>query len=144
MSTKNLIIEHRDMPNLQKLTEKEEEVMTLFWNNGKLAIRDAVALYPEPRPHFNTVSTYVHILEKKGYLTREKSGPSLVYSPAVSLDEYRKSTMKGVIRRFFDNSYMKIVSTFVKDDNISVDELKELIRMVEENNKQNPQMNNDD
>ena len=121
------------MSNIQKLTEKEEEVMTLFWNNGKLAIRDAVALYPEPRPHFNTVSTYVHILEKKGYLTREKSGNSLVYSPTVGIEEYRKSTMKGVIRRFFDNSYMKIVSTFVNDDNISVDELKELIRMVEQN-----------
>lgn len=121
------------MSYIQKLTEKEEEVMTLFWNNGTLAIRDAVALYPEPRPHFNTVSTYVHILEKKGYLTREKSGNSLVYSPTVGIEEYRKSTMKGVIRRFFDNSYMKIVSTFVNDDNISVDELKELIRMVEQN-----------
>ncbi len=121
------------MSTIPKLTEKEEEVMTFFWQNGKLAIRDVVALYPEPQPHFNTVSTYVHILEKKGYLTREKVGNSLAYSPAIDIEEYRKSTMKGVIRRFFDNSYMKIVSSFIKDEDISVDELKELIKIVEQN-----------
>lgn len=123
------------MSSLQKLTEKEEEVMTFFWQKGKLAIRDVVALYPEPQPHFNTISTYVHILERKGYLSREKAGNSLIYSPAVELDDYRKSTMKGVIRRFFDNSYMKIVSTFVHDEQISVEELKELIKIVEQNKK---------
>lgn len=122
-----------NMNNIPKLTEKEEEVMTFFWQKGCLAIREVVALYPEPQPHFNTVSTYVHILEKKGYLSREKVGNSLSYSPTISVEEYRKSTMKGVIRRFFDNSYMKIVSSFVQEDEISVDDLKELIKMLEQN-----------
>ena len=121
------------MSTIPKQTEKEEEVMTFFWQKGKLTIRDVVALYPEPQPHFNTISTYVHILEKKGYLTREKVGNSLAYSPTIGIEEYRKSTMKGVIRRFFDNSYMKIVSSFVKEENISVDDLKELIKIVEQN-----------
>ena len=121
------------MNNIPKLTEKEEEVMTFFWQNGKLAIREVVALFPEPQPHFNTVSTYVHILEKKGFLAREKAGNSLTYYPLISLDDYRQSTMKGVIRRFFDNSYMSIVSSLVKDEKISVDDLKELIKMVEQN-----------
>ena len=124
------------MAAITKLTEKEEEVMAVFWQHGALTIRDVVALYPEPRPHFNTVSTYVHILEKKGYLSRRKVGNALTYSPAIELEEYRKSTMKGVIRRFFDNSYMQIVSTLVRDEDISVDELKELIRMVEQNKEQ--------
>lgn len=124
------------MATIAKLTEKEEEVMTVFWQCGALTIRDVVAHYPEPRPHFNTVSTYVHILEKKGYLSRQKVGNSLTYSPVIGLEEYRKSTMRGVIRRFFDNSYMQIVSTLVRDEDISVDELKELIRMVEQNKEQ--------
>jgi len=119
------------MTAIPKLTEKEEEVMTIFWQRGTLSIREVVDTYPEPQPHFNTISTYVHILEKKGYLTREKSGNALRYSPAIEMEAYRKSTLTGVIRRFFDNSYMKIVSTFVKDESISVDELKELIKIVE-------------
>ena len=123
------------MSSIPKLTEKEEEVMSFFWHKGRLTIREAVALYPEPQPHFNTISTYVHILEKKGYLTREKAGNALTYSPAISVETYRKSTMKGVIRRFFDNSYLKIVSSFVQEDEISVDELKELIKIVEQNKR---------
>ena len=121
------------MNNIPKLTEKEEEVMTFFWQNFNFAILEVVALFPEPQPHFNTVSTYVHILEKKGFLAREKAGNSLAYFPLISLDDYRQSTMKGVIRRFFDNSYMSIVSSLVKDEKISVDDLKELIKMVEQN-----------
>lgn len=123
------------MSNIPKLTDKEEEVMTFFWQHGRLAIREVVGLYPEPQPHFNTISTYVHILEKKGYLMREKVGNSLAYSPKIRVEEYRKSTMKGVMRRFFDNSYMKVVSAFVQDEDISLDELKELIKMVEQNKK---------
>lgn len=53
------------MNAIPKLTEKEEEVMAFFWQRGTLTIREVVAAYPEPQPHFNTVSTYVHILEKK-------------------------------------------------------------------------------
>lgn len=105
--------------------------MTIFWQSGALSIREVVATYPEPQPHFNTISTYVHILEKKGYLMREKSGNALRYFPVIEMEAYRKSTLTGVIRRFFDNSYMKIVSAFVKDENISVEELKELIKIVE-------------
>lgn len=121
------------MSTLQKLTEKEEEVMTFIWQHGQLTIRQILELYPDPKPHFNTTSTYVHFLERKGYLSRTKVGNALVYSPIISVEEYRRDTMKGVIRRFFDNSYMKIVSALVKEENVSIDELKELIDIAEKN-----------
>lgn len=124
------------MTEIVKLTEKEEEVMTYFWRKGALTVREIVQAWPEPQPHFNTVSTYVHILEKKSYLQRSKDGSALKYAPAVSVEDYRRATMKGVMRRFFDNSYMKIVSAFVQEESVSVEELKELIKMVEQN-KQN-------
>ena len=54
----------------QKLTAKEEQLMTLFWEHGDLFIRDLVALLPEPRPHYNTVATLVKFLEEKGFLER--------------------------------------------------------------------------
>ena len=55
----------------QKLTAKEEQLMSLFWEHGDLFIRDLVALLPEPRPHYNTVATLVKFLEEKGFLERE-------------------------------------------------------------------------
>ena len=123
------------METLQKLTEKEEEVMRHYWLHGEMTVREALESYEEPRPHFNTISTYVHILESKGYLRREKRGASLYFMPAVDLDEYRKMAVKGVISRFFNNSYRSIVSAFVKDEAISVDELKEIIDIIERQNQ---------
>ncbi len=119
------------MTDLQKLTEKEEEVMRHYWEHGMMTVREVVDCYDEPRPHFNTISTYVHILENKGYLQRQKRGSALCYVPSITLDQYRKVAVKGVISRFFGNSYLNFVSAFVNEQNISVDELKEIIEMIE-------------
>ena len=119
------------MNSIPKLTDKEEEVMARFWLKGPLTVREVVAAYDEPQPHFNTISTYVHNLEKKGYLVRNNSGNALLYSPAIARENYRQLTMRGMIRRLFDNSYLKIVSSLVQDEKISVEELKQLIDMVE-------------
>lgn len=116
---------------LPKLTDKEEELMRIFWLHGALSVRQALDFYPDPRPHFNTISTFVHILENKGYLGREKKGVSLSYYPAIDVEAYRRTKVKGVISNFFGNSYMSVVSALVKDESISVEELKELIAMVE-------------
>lgn len=115
----------------KKLTDKEEEVMQQVWQRGPLTIRQMLEGYEEPKPHFNTISTFVHILEEKGYLDREKCGNALVYSPAISIEEYRSATAKGLVKRLFNNSAMSLVSSFVKDQEISVDELREIIDMVE-------------
>lgn len=119
------------MSEYQKLTEKEEEVMRHYWSKGCMTVREVVDCYDEPRPHFNTISTYVHILETKGYLCREKRGAALHFGPAVSMDEYRKHTVKSLISKFFDDSYKNVVSAFVKEEAISADELREILDMIE-------------
>ena len=53
---------------MKGLTAKEEEIMGFFWEKGPLYVKQIVELYDEPRPHFNTISTYVRLLEEKGYL----------------------------------------------------------------------------
>lgn len=120
------------MSEFQKLTEKEEEVMRHYWRKGSMTVREVVDCYEEPRPHFNTVSTYVHILETKGYLSREKRGSSLYFSPTVSLDEYRRHTVKSMISKFFDDSYKNVISAFVKEEAVSIEELREILDMIEQ------------
>ena len=68
----------------QKLTAKEEQLMTLFWEHGDLFIRDLVALLPEPRPHYNTVATLVKFLEEKGFLEREPMANTFRYHVKVT------------------------------------------------------------
>ena len=113
------------------LTPKEEEIMNLFWDNGELFVKELVDLLPEPKPHFNTVSTFVRGLEDKGYLSHQETGNSYRYFATVSKDEFHKESLKGVIGKYYNNSVLSAVSSLVEEEAISVEELKKLISQVE-------------
>ena len=120
---------------MKGLTKKEEEAMELFWEKGSLFVKDLMKLYPDPKPHVNTLSTVVRGLEEKGYLSHIQYGTTYLYKVAVSREEYKKQTLRGVISKYFNNSYLSAVSSLVQEEDLSLDELKQLIREVEESNK---------
>ncbi len=120
---------------MDKLTRKEEEIMELFWENGPMYVRQLLELYPEPRPHFNTLSTFVRGLEEKGFVGHETFGNTFRYFATVSRSDFYKRTLTGVISKYFNNSYLGAVSSLVQEEKISLDELKQLIREVEEGNE---------
>lgn len=117
---------------MKRLTAKEEEIMNFFWDKGPLFVKEILTFYTDPKPHFNTLSTIVRGLEEKGYLSHETYGNTYRYYAVVSQKEFRERTLKGVISKYFDNSYLSAVSTLIKEENISVEELKQLIREVEQ------------
>lgn len=116
---------------MRKLTHKEEEIMKLFWEKGGLFVKDILEIFPEPKPHFNTVSTQVRILEKDGFLGHKQYGGSFQYLPVVTEEQYRRQSLTGLIKNWFDNSYKSAVSTLLKDEKLTVEDLKELIAEVE-------------
>ena len=120
---------------MKTLSAREEEIMGILWEKGPLFVKEMVELYDEPRPHFNTLSTFVRGLEEKGYVGHRAFGNSYQYYAKVSLDDFIKKTLKGVISKYFNNSYLGVVSSLVREEEISLDELKELIREVENANK---------
>ena len=115
---------------MKKLTQKEEEIMEYFWINGPMFIRELLSHQGEPKPHYNTLSTIVRILEEKKYIGYESYGNTYRYYALISEDEYRKSTLDNVINRYFNSSYTRVVSTLIKEEKISVEELQELIHMI--------------
>ena len=117
---------------MKRLTAKEEEVMGWFWEKGPLFVRELLSFYDDPKPHFNTLSTVVRGLEEKGFVSHKAYGNTYQYQATVSRDDYRRGTLGGVISKYFDNSYLGVVSTLVQEEKISVEELKELIKQVEE------------
>ena len=117
--------------SMRKLTRKEEEIMKLFWENDGMFVKDIQETFPEPKPHINTVSTQVRILEKDGFLGHKQYGGSFQYYPIISEEQYRRQSLSGLIKNWFGNSYMSAVSTLLKDEKITVEELKELISEVE-------------
>lgn len=90
---------------MKTLTAKEEEIMGFFWEKGPMFVKQLVELYEEPRPHFNTLSTIVRGLEEKGYLSHTAFGNTYQYYATVSEEEFRRKTLRGVIRKYFNNSF---------------------------------------
>ncbi len=121
--------------NPEKLTRREEELMRCFWERGPLFVRELVEMAPEPKPHFNTLSTMVRTLETKGYLSHRAFGGTYQYYPVVSEEAFSRRTLGNVIRRYFENSYMGAVSALIEEEKISVDELRELLDRIESQTK---------
>lgn len=118
-----------------KLTPKEEEVMQLLWEHGPILISRLVELYPDPKPHFNTVSTVVRRLEAKGFVEHNEVGGSFHYYASVDKEYFRSRSFGAFIKNYFGGSYYGAVSSLVAEDKISADELKELLRLVENKGK---------
>ncbi|VBB45643.1 Transcriptional repressor, CopY family [uncultured Paludibacter sp.] len=116
---------------MKELTPKEEEIMRHFWKEDALFVKDLVEKYPDPKPHFNTLSTYVRALEEKGLLSHESFGTTYRYFPLVSEAEYKNRTLKNVVKKYFNNSYLNVVSSFIRSENVSVDEIRKLLDEVE-------------
>ena len=120
---------------IKKLAAKEEEVMTLFWQHGDMFIRDLLNFYEDPKPHYNTVATQVKFLEEKKFLGRRPMGNTNQYYALISEKEYKGSALSSVISQYFNNSYTSVVSHFIEEESMDLDELKELINQIEMNRK---------
>lgn len=110
------------------LTKAEEEIMQVLWQLEKGFVREILEAMPKPQPHYNTVSTLLKILEEKGIVESEKLGNAYRFTPLISKDEYSKKSMKKILNGYFDGSFEKMLSFFVKEKDISVKDLDEILK----------------
>lgn len=116
---------------MQKLTNKEEEVMQILWKLEKAFVKDMLLEVKDEKPHYNTLSTIIRNLEEKGYVGHTAYGNTHQYFPVVTKEEYRKGFMTNAIENYFNNSYKSMVSFFAREEKISADELREILDMIE-------------
>lgn len=116
---------------MRHLTKREEQIMNILWSKGPMFVKDMLPLFPGEQLHFNTVSTIVRGLEKKGFVWHEALGATYRYYALKNKTEFGKETLFGIVSRYFKNSYMSAVSSLVEDEKISIDELKKLIDMAQ-------------
>lgn len=114
------------------LTKAEEQVMQILWKEKKGFVRDLLQHFPDPKPAYNTVSTIVRILEKKGFVNHRTYGKSHQYYPVVSLDQYRNERFTSLMKNYFNNSMKQVLSHFGESGSMDIREADEIIRMMEE------------
>jgi predicted transcriptional regulator len=117
---------------MKELTQAEEQIMEYLWQIEAGFVKDIRDQFPDPKPAYNTVSTIVRILEKKGVIGHRAFGKSHQYYPLVTKKEYKQRRFRDVLRKHFSNSYKSFVSFFTKEEDLSLSELEEMRQMVEE------------
>ena len=115
----------------QELTRAELEIMQILWRLEKGFVNDILEAMPAPKPAYNTVSTIVRILEKKGFVEHRAYGKSHEYYPLILRTEYTSSFMASVVNNFFGGSIGNMVSFLSHDKGITVSEADEIIKMLQ-------------
>ncbi|MBX2842780.1 MAG: BlaI/MecI/CopY family transcriptional regulator [Flammeovirgaceae bacterium] len=125
---------------MKKLTTAEEQIMQVLWEKEKAFVKDILPELPaDPKtgkkPAYNTVSTIVRILETKGFVAHNAYGKTHEYYPIVEKDKYSNMFLKSFISSYFSGSFEKMVSFFVKQNDMDVQEMEELMKHLEEENQ---------
>ncbi|WP_425390450.1 BlaI/MecI/CopY family transcriptional regulator [Ekhidna sp.] len=117
---------------MKELTKAEEQLMQILWGLEKAYLKDIVEQYPDPAPAYTTISTVVNVLVKKGFIGFETHGKSREYYPLISKEKYTRQSMNGLMSSFFDNSAKKFASFFASQEELSVEELKAIRKLIDE------------
>jgi BlaI family transcriptional regulator, penicillinase repressor len=104
---------------MKPLTRAEEEIMQILWDIERGFVKDILLPMTEPKPAYNTVSTIVRILERKGFVNHKSYGKSHEYFPIVTKDEYRSFIIKRILEGYFENSFAKLSNFFKEDDTLN-------------------------
>jgi len=117
---------------MKQLTKAEEQIMQILWKVEKGFVKDIIEYLPQPKPAYNTVSTIVRILEKKGFVSHKAYGNTHQYYPLISKEEYTKAYLKSIMKNYFSNSFEEMVSFFARDKDMNVEELEAIQKMIKE------------
>ncbi|HRN55514.1 MAG TPA: BlaI/MecI/CopY family transcriptional regulator [Agriterribacter sp.] len=121
--------------SIKNLTKAEEQVMQVLWKLEKAFLRELVDAMPHPKPHQNTIATILKILVEKEFVGIELFGRVHRYYPLISKEAYSKSTMKSMVKSYFEGSFSNVVSFMVKENSLSVEDLERLLKELKKQGK---------
>ena len=121
---------------METLTKTEEKIMQILWRIKKGFVKDVIDLLPEPKPPYNTISSVVRILEKKGFITHKAYGKTHEYYPNISKGSYKSFAFKKFMNNYFGNSYKDVVSFMVNEQELNENELNELKEIIDKSTDQ--------
>ncbi len=115
---------------MKELTKAEEQIMQILWKLKEAFVKEIIEELPPPKPAYNTVSTIVRILEKKGFVSYHAYGKTHRYFPLLEKEDYTKTHMNGFVKNYFSNSFEQMVSFFAKEKSLSIPEMEEIQKIM--------------
>jgi predicted transcriptional regulator len=119
------------------LTKAEMDIMNVLWDKGEgMTTHEIIEQYPEPKPAYSTIATFLKILTNKGFIQSRKQeggGKTFVFTPLISREAYTNRVMKEVKTTFFAGSLKSMLSFFAKQEEVSDEDLAEIVELI--NNK---------
>ncbi|MDX1283579.1 MAG: BlaI/MecI/CopY family transcriptional regulator [Draconibacterium sp.] len=123
---------------MKQLTRAEEQIMQILWDLKEGIVKEVVDGFKDNKPAYTTVATVLNVLEKKGFVTHRKIGNTNLFSPAVSKKDYTKVQFASLLKNYFNGSFPKMATFFAKENNMSIEELEEMLKITEDElNKEN-------
>ena len=124
-------MERETNTEVRELTKAELEIMQILWDKGSAFVHEIQECMPDPKPAYNTISTFVRILEKKGAVAHEVCGKTHRYYPTFGREAYAPEVMHRVVQNFFNNSYAQMISFFCEKEQLSVAESEEILAIAQ-------------
>ena len=123
---------------MKELTKAEDQIMQILWMLEKGFVKDIVEQMPEPKPAYNTVSTIVRILEKKGFIGYKAYGKTHEYFPLIAKEKYTRFYLNNMVKGYFNGSVQNLVSFFAKENKMDVQDIDLLMKQLEELKNKKP------
>src|SRR5258708_5639632 len=121
---------------MKELTKAEDQVMQILWKLKKAFVNNIIDQLPMPKPAHNTVSTIVRILETKGFVDHKAYGKTHEYFPLIAKEKYTRFYLNNMMKGHFEGSLHNLVSFFANENNLSVNEINELVKHLNELKKE--------
>ena len=120
---------------MKSLTKAEEQIMKVLWKLDGALLMEIVNEMPEPQPHKNTVATVLKTMVDKGFVETENVGRFFRYRPLITKEEYSKSTLVNVAKRYFEGSFTNVISFLIDEKKLAIKDLELLLQEVKKNKK---------
>ncbi|WP_089679540.1 BlaI/MecI/CopY family transcriptional regulator [Catalinimonas alkaloidigena] len=117
---------------MEPLTKTEEPIMQILWDLKKGFVKDVIERLPDPKPPYNTVSSLIRLLEKKGFVGHKAYGKTHEYFPTISKAAYRRFTFRQFMTQYFQGSPRDVVSFLVEEEALTPEEVQEIRQLIDQ------------
>ena len=126
---------------MKTLTKAEEQIMQILWDLKEGVVKEVVESFNDPKPAYTTVATVLKVLGKKGFVAFKKIGNTYLFFPAISKREYTKFQFSSLLKNYFNGSFPKMATFFANENNISISELEDMLKIADDELKNDKKTN---